>query len=80
MPPKTQKEMLSELYDAFVGTSDKPGIAEHIRDMATWQAKHQELHDGWAALLKRCVFGTLGGIFAASLTVLAWWLKSSGRL
>ena len=75
MPPKTDKEMLSELYDAVVG-GPGPGqegmgpqinrVAEHIEDCQEWQRGHEKTH----SYINRAVWGVIITLVTSSLVAL----------
>ena len=75
MPPKTQKEMLSEVYDLLVGTGEEPGLAEEIRNLIYWRNKHTEFHHALSRWFCRGAIGTATAAIGAAVT---WWLKTRG--
>ena len=69
MPPKTQKEMVNEIYDLIVGAPGEPGMAETIRNHCSWMKDHDAKHGRITKIVWTAVTTAVTSAIAASV---AW--------
>jgi len=72
MPPKTQKEMVSEIYDLIVGTGDKEGMAEIQRKHCDWMKDHDAKHKR----ITQIVMGAISAAITSTIAAVVAWVKS----